>query len=265
MLTAQTSGKVLTLTVDQAGDFSWYELQLIDPAAPEFSPAGIDPVLASIRFSFKAQCPSDFDCETQHHCPPASLPEPLLDYLAKDYASFRRLMLDRMGQLIPGGQDAHPADFSSALVEMLAHVGDLLSYRQDAVATEAYLGTARRRVSLRRHARLLDYAVHEGCNSRAFVCVEVAPQADGRSLPARSMLLTRGVEPEAPVLRSEQLARLPEDGSLVFETLHALSLHSAHNRIALHDWGELRFACRAVPPARPWSTARCWPCCRVRC
>lgn len=241
VLTAQASGKVLTLTVDQAGDFSWYELQLIDPAAPEFAPAGIDPVLASIRFSFKAQCPSDFDCESAHHCPPASLPEPLLDYLAKDYASFRRLMLDRMGQLIPGGQDAHPADFSTALVEMLAHVGDLLSYRQDAVATEAYLGTARRRVSLRRHARLLDYAVHEGCNSRAFVCVEVAPQADGRSLPARSMLLTRGGEPEAPVLRSEDLARLPEDGSLVFETLHALNLHSAHNRIALHDWGELRY------------------------
>jgi hypothetical protein len=44
-----------------------------------------------------------------------------------------------------------------ALVETLAYVGDHLSYTQDAVATEAYLGTARRRTSLRRHARLLDY------------------------------------------------------------------------------------------------------------
>src|SRR2546427_6685807 len=46
--------------------------------------------------------------------------------------------------------------------ELLAYVGDYLSYQQDAVATEAYLGTARRRVSVRRHARLVDYLVHDG-------------------------------------------------------------------------------------------------------
>ena len=37
------------------------------------------------------------------------------------------------------------------MVELLAFVGDYLSYQQDAIATEAYLGTARRRVSVRRH------------------------------------------------------------------------------------------------------------------
>ena len=56
---------------------------------------------------------------------------------------------------------------------MLAYVGDHLSYQQDAVATEAYLGTARRRVSVRRHARLVDYAMHDGCNARAWVQVQV--------------------------------------------------------------------------------------------
>ena len=46
-------------------------------------------------------------------------------------------------------------------------------YRQDAIANEAYLGTARQRVSVRRHARLVDYALHEaatrapGCTSRS--------------------------------------------------------------------------------------------------
>ena len=51
------------------------------------------------------------------------------------------------------------------LVELLAYVADELSYRQDAVATEAYLDTARSRVSLRRHARLVDYRMHDGCNA----------------------------------------------------------------------------------------------------
>ena len=59
------------------------------------------------------------------------------------------------------------------LVEVLAYTGDYLSYYQDAVATEAYLDTARQRISVRRHARLVDYILHEGCNARAWVCVEV--------------------------------------------------------------------------------------------
>jgi hypothetical protein len=241
VLSAVANGNELTITVDRPGDFSWYDFVLLDPAAPDFAPAGIDPVLASVRFSFKAQCPSEFDCETVHDCPPAELPEPLLDYLAKDYASFRRLMLDRMGQLIPGGAESHPADFSVALVEMLAHVGDLLSYRQDAVATEAYLGTARRRVSLRRHARLLDYAVHEGCNSRAFVCIEVDPKADGKTLLPRTRLVTRGGDPEQIVVGTDDFAKQPEDETVVFETMHPLTLLSTHNRIAIHAWGDPQY------------------------
>ena len=74
---------------------------------------------------------------------------------------------------MPQWQERNPADLGVALVELLAYVGDHLSYQQDAVATEAYLGTARRRVSVRRHARLVDYPMHDGCNARAWVQVQV--------------------------------------------------------------------------------------------
>ena len=79
-------------------------------------------------------------------------------------------MLDRLSLLAPGlaASAARPTS-GVALVELLAYVADELSYRQDAVATEAYLATARRRISLRRHARLVDYLMHEGCNARAWV------------------------------------------------------------------------------------------------
>src|SRR4029077_7562637 len=90
-------------------------------------------------------------------CPTSPLAAPEIDYLAKDYASFRQLMLDRISVLSPQWKERNPADIGIALVELLAYAGDYLSYRQDAVATEAYLGTARRRVSVRRHARLVDY------------------------------------------------------------------------------------------------------------
>src|SRR5262249_56085651 len=93
-------------------------------------------------------------------CPPETAPPLQLDYLAKDYASFRRLMLDRMAALAPSWRERHAADLGITLVEVLAYATDYLSYRQDAVATEAYLGTARRRTSIRRHARLVDYRMH---------------------------------------------------------------------------------------------------------
>src|SRR5690349_2885454 len=80
-----------------------------------------------------------------------------IDYLARDYASFRRWMRDRMNAAAPGAVTGQPADPGTAMVELLAHAADRLSYTQDAVATEAYLGTARMRTSIRRHARLLDY------------------------------------------------------------------------------------------------------------
>jgi hypothetical protein len=47
-------------------------------------------------------------------------------------------------------------DLTIALLELLAWAGDKLSYEQDAVANEAYLNTARPRISMRRHRRLAD-------------------------------------------------------------------------------------------------------------
>src|SRR2546426_236482 len=82
-------------------------------------------------------------------------------------------MLDRLAQLMPYWQERSTADMGVMLVEALAYVADHLSYQQDVIATESYLSTARRRVSARRHARLLDYLTNEGCNARTWIQVQV--------------------------------------------------------------------------------------------
>src|SRR5579875_3863179 len=108
---------------------------------------------------------------------------PVIDYLSKDYASFRRMMLDHLAQRVPTWQEPSEADLGNVLVEVLAYAADYLSYYQDAVATEAYLGTARRRESLRRHARLLDYPAHDGCTARVWLHIAVnAPTVLARGL-----------------------------------------------------------------------------------
>jgi hypothetical protein len=77
-------------------------------------------------------------------------------------------MFDRLAITLPDWTEQHVPDVFVTLVELLAYIGDDLSYYEDAVATEAYLQTARQRISVRRHARLVDYRLHEGCHARAW-------------------------------------------------------------------------------------------------
>src|SRR5215211_2371479 len=124
---------VLTVQVNQAGDYSIYRLRLVQDAQHAGGttgagepPDGMDPVLSVVTFSFKDECPSDFDCEPQRVCPPETTAEPEIDYLAKDYNSFRQLMLDRMSVVMPKWTERNPADLGIALIELLAYVGDHL-------------------------------------------------------------------------------------------------------------------------------------------
>jgi hypothetical protein len=122
-----TSGDEAQLRATPAGDFSRYELALVRSVTDPRPPAGFDPVLSTVSFSFKVDCESDFDCRTEPPAPPPAAESPEIDYLAKDYASFRRLMLDRLALLAPDWRERNAADLGIALVELLAYVGDHLS------------------------------------------------------------------------------------------------------------------------------------------
>lgn len=226
---------VLTVQVDQPGDFSIYTLRLVQDAQHPQPPPGYDPILSAVDFSFKVECPSDFDCQRKCVCPPAPRVGPEINYLAKDYSSFRRLMLDRIALLSPQWTERNAADLGVALVEVLAFVGDYLSYQQDGAATEAYLGTARRRVSIRRHARLVDYAMHDGCNARAWVQIQVS--ADTGPLPKGTQIFTR-INDQPVILPNEP--RILQQAQAGFETMHDAMLFEAHNEIPFYTWTEQR-------------------------
>jgi hypothetical protein len=231
---------VLVVRVDRYGDYSPYVLRLVRSATTPTPPQGFDPRLAEIAFSFKVECPSDFDCKPVAACPAEPPAAPVIDYLAKDYASFRRVILDRITQLVPGWQERSAADLGVTLAELLAYVGDHLSYRQDAVATEAYLETARLRTSLRRHALLVDYRMHDGCNAR--VWLHVTAGAPDVSLPrAGTRFCSRVAEmPDRIIPGSVEDRDALRAGPVVFEPLHDATLHAAHNEIAFHAWGDRR-------------------------
>jgi Baseplate J-like protein len=231
--------RTLVIRTASSGDFSRYTLAIVANSGTDNAPADFDPLLSRIEFSFKVECPADLDCDAPLPCASPPVDPPRIDYLAKDYAGFRRLMLDRLSLLVPGWQERSAADLGVTLVELLAFAADTLSYRQDVIANEAYLNTARQRISVRRHARLVDYYLHEGCNARAFVHFEVARNTGPHFLPRHSRLLTTA--PDAPTViepgsQDERKAR--EAGVFTFETAHQATLHFALNELHFYTWGD---------------------------
>ena len=228
---------ILLVRTDSQGDFSTYTLRLVAGSGSDLPPAVFDLRLASVEFSFKVECDADFDCAPACTCRRETVAGPEIDYVAKDFDSFRSLMLDRLSLLAPGWTERSPADAGIALVETLAYLADELSYRQDAVATEGYLATARRRTSLRRHARLVDYVMHDGSNARTWARVTV--DADAVPLEAGTPLLTRVADVPAVVALDDPDHRAAlSAGAETFETVERALFYESHARFDFWTWGD---------------------------
>ena len=141
-----TDDKVLQLTVKPIGDYSTYTLSLVYQ--------NIDPIFSEIEFKFRPGCFNN--CLPDWEAPPEPKKDPSIDYMAKDYDSFRHTMIAAMIERVPGWQPTSEADFDQVLLELFSVAADELSDYQDRVMNEAYLATARMRVSLAQHALLLD-------------------------------------------------------------------------------------------------------------
>ena len=225
------NGDDLDLTFTREGDFSSYTLS-IDTDVP-----GFDPILREITFRFRVHCDTDLDCEADPDLPPPPPEEPRLDYLARDFESYRAMMLDRLAVTTPDMTERHPASLEMTLVEWMATLGDELSYKLDKITTEYALESARLRRSAARHVRLVGYHMHNGASARVLAHVDVA----GGTVPlAASDLSFATTAPVlgAPVVAQTQLPQAHAEGALIFQPAHDMTLHAAHNRIDLHHWGD---------------------------
>jgi len=158
-------------------------------------------------------------------------------------------MLDRLAVTTPGWAETHASDIGMAMVEALAYTADHLSYQQDAVGTEAYIATARSRISLRRHAKLVDYRINEGCNARTWVYLNTA--SDGISISAGTLLFP--LVPGLPVSispgnvdpfhvtceagsMSRQAVQLLRESTIGFATLQDAQLFTEQNEMHFYTW-----------------------------
>jgi hypothetical protein len=224
--------RALVVRTSSGGDWSTYVLALLGAGGTGY-PDGFDEPLSREPFTFTVDCPNPLDCRCQTQCPPAPGTSPLLDYLARDYDALRTRLLDRFAELVPSWRDTYAADPAVTMLELFAYLGDRLTLWQDAVAAEAYLPLARRRSSVRRHARLLDYPVHEGCAARTWLAFEVTAGADvalARNHPVAALPASA---------RATSVVEALEARGTVMETVDAAVLTPARNALTLHSWGDV--------------------------
>jgi Baseplate J-like protein len=208
----------VVLTLDTIGDFSIYTLTV--------SGADIDPFFASRKLRFRLACDDPFDCRPPAAVPPGAPELPVaIDYLAKDYASFRQALLDFIPTRLPAWTERSEADIGMMLLELFAYTADQLSYMQDRVANEAFLNTATQRRSVAGHLALIGYQMDEGASAYAWLQFQVNSDV---LLPAN------------PGLRVTNQPRRDDEPIIVFETLGPATLRVDHNHMSLYTWGNRR-------------------------
>ena len=158
-----TGASRLTLTIlaEEDGGFQTYRLTVTDTPDDAGSPR-IDGFCDTLEFSFKQGCPSPFDCRPDCTCPPDEITDYPVDYLARDFESFRAALSAYARARHPEWEIDTPADFGAMVAEMFSALGDEFAFLQDGIKAEGYLETLRERRSFSQLARLLDYRPDPG-------------------------------------------------------------------------------------------------------
>lgn len=236
--------RVLRVVTAEPGDFSRYHFRLDHPK--------IDPYFEEADFSFKANCPSLLDCAPPpHECPDDPWVDFPINYTARDFWSFRQALLDFAGERYPDWKDRLEADFGIMLAELMSAMGDEFAYIQDRFAREVDFETASQRRSLRRHARLVDFQIHDGLGASTWLDFTV--NMDGTihaGTPVWETLL-RGTEPDPQKRKSVSRAIFEVGGGLADGhrlflppgTSYNLRLNA--NKLTPYQWDENQ-TCLAV-------------------
>lgn len=177
---------ILELKVQPIGDYSTYTLKVIHRDVmldiddnPVMNGGGnpvleskIDPLFEKKNFKFRPGC-FNSNCAPNASSESPSQ-EPVIDYLVRDFDSFKHLLINAMRVRVPDWQPTSEADLDQVLIDLIAADADELSDYQDRVMNEAYFGRSRKRISLARHARLMDYHIHQGNQASTMIVLKVS-------------------------------------------------------------------------------------------
>ncbi len=236
-VTGNAADDFLELMVKPIGDYSVYTLQIDHP--------NIDPIFGSLKFKFRPGC-FNADCSPDWTPAPPANSDQRIDYLNKDYDSFRHTMIAAMMERVPGWRATSEADLDQVLIDLISAAADELSDFQDRTVQEGYIGTARRRVSLARHARLMDYHVHQGNQASTWTALKVAPAISG-TVAAGSVTVRSGVTDLSPTTQTF----INSGGQFVDTLLNQMSLYTWSDTMPTLEKGATTADLKLATPGQP--------------
>ena len=135
---------------------------------------------------------------------------PTIDYMARDYDSLLQAMRALIPEKLPEWTDYESqADFGNVLLQLFAHMGDILSYYQDRVANESFLGTAQQRRSVIQHLRLIGYQLSTAAPASATLTLTVPVDATETITIDRGDAFASRAQRGAPPVRFEYTREQP--------------------------------------------------------
>ena len=129
---------------------------------------------------------------------------PIIDYTGRDYTGLLEALYAQVPEKLPEWADfRNQADFGNAMLQLFAHVGDVLSYYQDRVANESFLSTARSRRSVIDHLRLIGYQMRTASPAATLLDVTVPGDTDRKVIIRRGDAFATKSRPDGRSIRFE--------------------------------------------------------------
>lgn len=97
-----------------------------------------------------------------------------INYMARDYDSFLLSMRQLIPEIMPEWVDFEKeSDFGNVLLQLFAHMGDILSFYQDRLVNESFLVTAKERRSIIQHLKLISYQLATATPASTTLTLEI--------------------------------------------------------------------------------------------
>lgn len=121
---------------------------------------------------------------------------PTISYRVGDYHRFKDSMLARLSSSelpeLQGLSTRDDSDFSIALIDAWATVSEVLCFYQEYYANEGLLRTAKERLSVLEHARLIGYRLHPGVAASTHVAFTMDKALAGQNNPVLETTIGAG-------------------------------------------------------------------------
>lgn len=138
-----------------------------------------------------------------------------IDYTSKDFTTLAASMLTYAGQAMPDWNTTSEGDFGVMMVELMAYMGDILSYYGDRITQEAYLPTATQRLSLLNIATTLGYVPSASIPSSGVLTFQTDATGPAVTIPALTQVVasvTPAGQSGPPVFETQSAIVVPPNG-----------------------------------------------------